>query len=62
MADVFHVPTKSPRRKAAGGDCRIGVSIAQAEAAELMNWDAAEKWIESGGTKDEVRRPELKRR
>jgi predicted transcriptional regulator len=41
---------------------RLELSIAQADAGELVSWEEAEKWIESWGTGHELRRPEPKRR
>lgn len=58
MANVIDRPSNSPRARNKATESRLELSIAQADAGELVNWDAAEKWIESWGTEAEISRPE----
>jgi len=58
MADVIEGNGETHRRGATAADARLELSISQANAGELVNWEDAETWIKSWGTKCELGRPE----
>jgi predicted transcriptional regulator len=62
MVDLIERQPGIRERKSADSRARLELSIAQADAGEVVSWEEAEKWIESWGTGEEMRRPEPKRR